>query len=35
MQKNPDQPESEIDKNKFLVSRWCEISAYEKNLQFI
>ena len=33
--RNPDQPESEIDKNKFLVSRWCEISAYEKNLQFI
>lgn len=31
--RNPDQPEKEIDENKYIVSRWCEISAYNKNLQ--
>ena len=31
--RNPDQSEIEIDKNKFRVSHWCEITAYGKNLQ--
>lgn len=33
--RNPDQAEKEIDKNKYTVSKWCEISAYDKNLQLI
>lgn len=33
--RNPDQAEAEIDKNKYTVSKWCEISAYDKNLQLI
>lgn len=31
--RNPDQPEREIDDNKYIVSQWCEISTYDKNLQ--
>lgn len=31
--RNPDQPEKEIDDNKYIVSQWCEISTYDKNLQ--
>lgn len=31
--RNPDQPEREIDENKYTVSKWCEISTYDKNLQ--
>lgn len=31
--RNPDQAEREIDKNKYTVSQWSEISAYDKNLQ--
>ena len=30
--RNPDQSETEIDKNKFQVKDWCEITAYGKNL---
>lgn len=33
--RNPDQPEIEIDKNKYQVKCWCEINTYEKNLQLI
>ena len=33
--RNPDQEETEIDKNKYTVSSWCEISAYNRNLQMI
>ncbi len=33
--RNPDQPETEIDKNKFQVSHWCEITSYGKNLQLV
>ena len=33
--RNPDQPEIEIDKNKYKVKQWSEITAYSKNLQLI
>lgn len=33
--RNPDQSEIEIDKNKYQVKHWCEITTYGKNLQLI
>jgi hypothetical protein len=33
--RNPDQSEIEIDKNKYQVKQWCEITTYGGNLQLI